>query len=447
MLLKRKLTGGKVVWLVVLSALAAGFWFALPAARTEVGATILVVAYCVLLTIAGVAAVWTLPLLLLVVAPIMLGRFGPEYGVAPILVGSLHPVLLVFTCGLAFALVAQKNGIDTRFVQLALRASRTHYWRFLALISIATVWLSAWISSVAAAGLIFAAIAPALPRLKLTVRQQQCLMLVLAGAANLGGMISPIGAGANAIAISATASDTSISFLQWLLFATPLTILSIALLALGSGAVLRPGGDLTAAADRSAAPRLPIKVPMLFGVTVILWLSEPLHHVEASTVSLFALVAIPLSRTLAVRDLRKLDWSTVLLVMGGISIGNLIQQSGAAEAAVTALALADTGAGVALFILCAAAAVLSSVMSNTGTAATLIPVAMLIVPHPSTAILIALATSFGFPLVISTPANALALRHGGSQLHLLIAGVVAIFVGSTILALTGRFVLALAGIK
>jgi solute carrier family 13 (sodium-dependent dicarboxylate transporter), member 2/3/5 len=435
----------RLAWFLLLTLLPVTLFFAAPAARTETGSTILVVSYCALLAIAGVTPVWSLPLLLIALAPLVLGGFGPAYSVVSVAQASLHPVLVVFTCGLCFALVARKYGIDTRFVNGAIRVSEGRYVVFLLIAAAATVWLSAWISNIAAAGLVCGAVAPAIPRLKLDSRQRQCLMLVLAGSANLGGMISPIGAGANAVAIAAT--PARITFLQWLLFATPLTVGTIILMAVASVAILRPTAGLAAAVEQPRPIAVSVKVPLIFGLTVALWVLEPWHGVDTAIVSAAALAMIFLSRTLAWRDVFDVDWSTILMVAGGIGIGYLIQQSGAADAAVGSFGLPTGDARVAMFLLCVIAAVLSAVMSNTGTAAMLIPIAMIIVPHPSTAVLIALATAFGFPLIISTPANSLAVRHGARQFHLLVAGVVAIILGSALLAWTGRLALGLAGVR
>ena len=91
---------------------------------------------------------------------------------------------------------------------------------------------------------------------------------------------------------------------------------------------------------------------------------------------------------------------------------------------------------------------LSAVMSNTGTAALLIPLAMTVVPAPSTAVLIAIATSFGMPFTISTPPNAMAYGEGGlKQTDLLFVGLPIMIVGCIVVTLTGSTVLGFFGVQ
>ena len=86
-------------------------------------------------------------------------------------------------------------------------------------------------------------------------------------------------------------------------------------------------------------------------------------------------------------------------------------------------------------------------MSNTGTAALLVQVALRLDPTPTTALLVALATSLGVPFVISTPPNAMVAARGVPSGDLLRPGL-AILVGGVIaLALTGPTVLALFGLR
>jgi hypothetical protein len=71
---------------------------------------------------------------------------------------------------------------------------------------------------------------------------------------------------------------------------------------------------------------------------------------------------------------------------------------------------------------------------------------MTLIPAPSTAILIALATGLGFPFAISTPANAMAVHYGARQRDLMLASLPAIVAGSALLALTGPAILRALGV-
>ena len=102
---------------------------------------------------------------------------------------------------------------------------------------------------------------------------------------------------------------------------------------------------------------------------------------------------------------------------------------------------------LALFVLCFTSALLSALMSNTATVVLLIPIASAFMPQPSTAILIAIAASFGMPFVISTPPNAMAHGEGGLRSSdLLVPGLVIMLVGCAVVSVTGRMVLQVAGV-
>lgn len=64
---------------------------------------------------------------------------------------------------------------------------------------------------------------------------------------------------------------------------------------------------------------------------VLLWLTEPLHDVRAWIVALGAVLLL-LTRLIPWRDVRTMDWSTLLLIAGGITLGAVPEQSGLVRA-------------------------------------------------------------------------------------------------------------------
>jgi len=141
-------------------------------------------------------------------------------------------------------------------------------------------------------------------------------------------------------------------------------------------------------------------------------------------------------------DWLRIDWSTLLLVAGGIVLGRLLEQAGVVPL-LAAVALPDSlPAGLRLAALCGASALLSSLMSNTATAALLIPLAVTLSPSPAAPVLVALAASMGVPFVISTPPNAMAFGEGGLRTKdLLVPGLVLMLGGVALVAFAGPHVL------
>jgi len=415
--------------------------------RTEAGVALLVIGMCVLISVLEIFPPWAMTVAFWLLAPLALNSFGTEYAVWRVVAGSLNPVLIVFTAGFAFAGAAQKHGIDEILTNAALRSAGGDHYKLLALIALCTVWLSAWISNIAAAALMFGTLRPMLRQKRISHSQHRSLLLVIAIAANLGGLATPIATGSNAVAVAELAADAPVNFAQWMLFGLPLTAIMVGTVTVAAVIGVRPVRwhpvqRRTPTRPRSFEPR----TATIFVLTVLLWVLEPLHHVPAVWCAAGAIVALLATRAIGWHELRRLDWGALVLIMGGIGIGSIMNQSGAARVVVAALPLSGDQPELSLFVLCLLSAALASVMSNTGTAALLIPIALAVLPAPSTAILVALATSFGFPFVVSTPANAMAIRTGVRSADLLRAGLFSIALGCSLIALTGRLVLRLVGI-
>jgi sodium-dependent dicarboxylate transporter 2/3/5 len=239
-----------------------------------------------------------------------------------------------------------------------------------------------------------------------------------------------------------------ISFVQWMLLGVPL---AFGLLAAAMTVVVwrvRPAGVVTSPVDApSPFTAATWRLVTVFVTTVVLWLTEPLHGVRAWIVALAAVVALVVTGLLGWRDVRRMDWSTLLLIAGGIALGALLDESGLVRAGASHVPLSGAPPFVRLLTLCLVSACLSAVMSNTATAAFLVPLALTLDPAPSTAIIVAVSTSLGVPFVISTPPNAMAVGTGLLRSReLLIPGIVIMLGGCLLVALTGRVVLRALGI-
>jgi sodium-dependent dicarboxylate transporter 2/3/5 len=89
-----------------------------------------------------------------------------------------------------------------------------------------TAGLSMWMSNIAAAAMMLAALRP-FSAAESDEDFRRALLVALALGANLGGMATPIGTGPNAIAIAALSRESSITFIGWMAFAFPLTVVML----------------------------------------------------------------------------------------------------------------------------------------------------------------------------------------------------------------------------
>ena len=384
-------------------------------------------------------------LLLLVATPLLLGGFGKEYELSSVLTWSADPVLALFLGGFALGAAARRHGIDADVARLIVTLSKHRRRTMVALVLGGTALMSMWMSNVAAAAMMLVALRPLMDGPKADHDLGAALLLSVAMGGNLGGIATPIGTGPNAIAIAAAAKYHTITFASWMAFGIPLVL---GMLLLVYGILLLRYRIVGAFEHEPPPPRLRRPnarwVIAVFLLAVVGWLSESIHGVSAPLLSLGVAALLFGTGLLGKDDLASIDWSTLGLIAGGILLGKLIEHTGLFEQLSEQVAWTQYPRVALLSALVLSSVLLSAVMSNTGTAALLIPMAMSIVPTPSMAVIVAVATSFGMPFAMSTPPNAMAYAEGRLKASdLLVVGVPTMIVGCVVLALTGPAMLTL----
>lgn len=424
-------------------ALVAGLGVEGPVASRAV----LIAGACLVLWLTEVVPPFVPTLVLLGATPAVMGPLGADYRPAAVLAWAVDPVLVLFLGGFALEVAAMRHGLDASVARHVVRLSRGRPRLLLLLVMGGVAFLSMWMSNVAAAAMMLAALRPILQATPAGAPLRSALLMGVALGANFGGMATPVGSGPNALAVSAAGAYSQVTFAEWLALALPLTAL---MLGLGFVLVLLRfpvRGHLTLPAEApQPLTRSGHGVLAVSAACVVAWLSEPLHHVPAPVVALGATALLFGSGLLAREDLGRLDWSTLLLIAGGIALGRLMEHSGLVARALAGTELGHWPAAAQLGLLVVAAAVLSALMSNTGTAALLIPLAVQLHPAASTPILVALGCSFGIPFVISTPPNAMAAGQGLESSALLRLGIPLMVAGCLLVSLTGPMVLRLFGL-
>jgi sodium-dependent dicarboxylate transporter 2/3/5 len=409
---------------------------------------------CLVLWLLELVPAFVPTLILWILVPLFLSPLDSKYSLVNTLRWAADPVLALFFGGFALGVATERHGVSARLAGWAVSKSGNSFALMLVIVIAMTAFMSMWISNIAAAALMFAALRPVVSGLDFDDRARRTLLVGTAFAANLGGMATPIGTGPNAIAIASTADRYPITFVDWMTFALPLTvgllITAYALLYFSARHATAGWRNHVASSTLNVgAPKAPSAtgLTVVLAACVVLWLTEPLHGIPAAVVSIGAAAALFLSGLLGKEDLGRIDWSTLLLIAGGITLGKMLEASGFIHSAAAQLTLGEMNPYLAIFILCFASALLSALMSNTATAVLLIPLAGALMPEPSTAILIAVAASFGMPFIISTPPNAMAHgERGVRSSDLFYPGFLIMVLGCVVVSLTGRAVLNFAGI-
>ena len=291
------------------------------------GRVIAIVAVCLFIWITELAPPFVPTLILWASVPLIVFPIDARFSMPAVLGWAADPVMALFFGGFSLGLAAEVCGLDKRLASFALRSAGRSFGLFLILVVLITAFFSMWLSNIAAASLVLACLRPVLREFHDEHILRRTLLIGVALGADFGGMATPIGTGPNAIAIAWLTPGLHISFLDWMIFAFPLTV---GMLVLGSAILLfrarsetkawsNRDSNLTAQekTERVNAPGVNEKaLGLIMSATVILWLSEPLHKVPAAVVAIATAATLFLSGILRKKDLFRLDWSTLLLKIG-----------------------------------------------------------------------------------------------------------------------------------
>lgn len=437
----------KIIQTVFISVMTAAVYFLLPpgcpepARRTAAVFTLAALSWA--LEIIPLFATSLLVVLLLVLSLAkpdgILGMDDAGYQI--FLLPFSNPIIMIFLGGFVLATVVQKYRVDRAMVGRILPLFGDKPYQILLGFTCVTACFALWMSNTSTTALMLAVIGPVLAGLDEDDPFKKALVLAIPFSASIGGIGTPVGTPPNAIAIGVLAEHgIKIHFLSWMMMAVPLA----AVLLLFNSAVLYrmfPSKHRTLRIRLDAEDRLTGRgkgVIAIAVLTILLWLTAEWHGIPEPVVAILSVVLFAVFGFLKREDLNGIHWDILILMWGGLALGQAVEVSGLGEWIVTLPLFSQHGFWlVATFCLLTVA--VSTCISNTATANLFIPLAMSI-PGENRGILavvIALACSFDMILPISTPPNALAfstkvittrdLMKAGSVL--MVAAVILILIG------------------
>ena len=383
-------------------------------------------------------------------------RVGPA---REVLAPFANPLIFLFIGSfiLARALFVHRVNERIAYGVLSLRMVGARPTRILLAYGALAAFLSAWMSDTATTAMlvpigvslvVFMESEGGLPK-----RYGTALMLMTAYGSVIGGMATPVGTPPNIIAMGMLGEQLGvrISFVEWMLVGAPATavFLVIAFLVLNrvgrTGVKEIPGADrIIAARRRALGPWKPGErnAVAAFGVTVSLWIGPGLlplflgrdhpfavavlasvPEAVAAMTGAILLFLLPIDSTrrstITWKQAAQIDWGTILLFGGGLSLGALSGATGLARVVgegITGLVPSD-GVAPITFAATLFTVVLSNVMSNTAAANIALPIVISIAAaagvNPVTpAVAAALGASISVVLPVSTPPNALVYATG-----------------------------------
>ena len=317
--------------------------------------------------------------------------------------------------------------------------------------------LSAWMSNTATAAMLVPIGLSLLTFMESegTIRRSYgtLFMLMTAYGCSMGGMATPVGTAPNLIAIGNLdrLAGVRITFIEWMFFALPVAVVMIGLIFVYMNFVNRAGvkvipglEQMIRARKRSLGPWRPGErnATIAFAVTVTLWVVPgivplilgPEHPVAqmlppripesvAALIGVVVLFLLPISRTqrstITWKQAAQIDWGTILLFGGGLSLGTMASSTGLAEVIGQGITgLVSTNSAVPLtFAAALFALVMSETMSNTAATNIAVPIVISIaqaagVSPIAPAVAASLAASAAVVLPVSTPPNAIVYASG-----------------------------------
>ena len=278
-------------------------------------------------------------------------------------------------------------------------------------------------------------------------------------AANLGGMGTPIGTPPNTIALKylndPEGLNLGLGFGQWMMFMFPLVLLLLFIswrLLLHIFPFTQKTIELKIDGGMKKGFHANVVIVTFF-ITVALWLLDRVTGINSYTVAMIPFMVFALTGVITKRDLEQINWSVIWMVAGGFALGYGLNASGLAANAVESIPFGEFSPLLILLMGGAICYLLSNFISNSATAALLMPILAIVCGAmgdkldpiggtPTILIGVAIAASSAMILPISTPPNALAFATGyvkqGDMAKMgIIMGVISMILGFGLVYLMG----------
>lgn len=387
---------------------------------------------------------WTTSLLVIVISLLTVSdkgiglfcdpKFGQLVGFKSIMASFADPVVMLFMGGFVLAIMAEKYGLDVTMGRGLLSVFGTKpkivLLGFLIVISI----FSMFMSNTATAAMMLAFLAPVLATLPADDKGKIGLALSIPIAANLGGIGTPIGTPPNATAVRfLSEANAEISFMDWMVHMIPYVIVMI-LVAWVLLQFFFPFKTeklvLEIPENKKEKSWKSTVVWITFIGTILLWMTESITKINSNIVALIPLGILTACGIFTKEDIKEINWSVLWLVAGGFALGTCLQGTGLAKVLINAIPFGSMSVVLVLVVAGLVCYFLSNFISNSATAALLIPILIVVaegMADPAAAnnaqflalggskamiVFIAMCASIAMLFPISTPPNAIAASTG-----------------------------------
>lgn len=345
-----------------------------------------------------VALLWTLepvPLavtaLLVPVLLVLLGIATPFESLQPF----ADPIVFLLMGGLIIAEAFRVNGLDRRLAFFLVSRLGGDINRALLALMLVTALLSMWMSNTATIALLLPVSAGIASKVTQDRTKVLSIFLIGMGMAGLfGGMMTVTGSPPNAITAALLGQQTPFSFLDWMIVGVPIGALLFGLaffllprlMRLKGQSInieqvredLRRMGRLSRGESRTLIIFFPTVFLWMFGSDLGSLLPVSSGFFSAAIVALFAAFLMFAARALDWSDAKRISWEVFLIVGAGLAVGEALEATGTASyiADLVASHLGGLNIIVVMLIIGCLSVAFTNLISNTASAAMLVPIAL-----------------------------------------------------------------------
>ncbi len=363
--------------------------------------------------------------------------------------GFSNPVIFLFMGGFFMAQAIHAHRVDIWIAERCLSTSwvKGSAKRVMIMVAVLAAVFSAFLSNTATAAMFMPIALSLFHHLKVDRDHPSSnLILLIAYAATIGGIATPIGTPPNVLAISLLEKlvGLRIGFVEWMILMVPASVIIMAALIFlfkkELNALPKSSGIMQTPPPLNSSQK---KVVFVMIMTMVLWILPSLaslglgkeHEISKLLLSrlpegmvgvlmgtlLFFIPDQHGSPLLKWKDAQNIDWGTLILFGAGISLGELVFETKLATVIGSYLPFATLPIVVGLLLLITLTVFGSEMVSNTAIANLLIPLTVATPPFSENAVIpvlaVALGSSLAFMMPVGTPPNAIAYGTGMVRLN------------------------------
>ncbi len=338
-----------------------------------------------------------------------------------------NPVIYLFMGGFVLAGALSAHSLDRLLAHKLMLLAKGNFYKSSILLMLATSLTACWVSNTSTAAMM---IPLALGMLAITdsknaTAEARFLLLGIAYAANIGGIITMIASPPNAIG----ATLLKMSFSEWLLYGLPIFFITFPIMVIILTLYFKPNRKIlvptVALPGKKSARRNALLI--IFAITILLWIFEgvlaPLLGISSSFSSLVAILCILLLFMFQVltweQIIESVRWDILLLFGGGLTLGLLVESTGLGSILISGVMSLSEHVPLLVFLwlIIIGSIIMTEFMSNTASAALILPLLYTLAQetniNPMILVLPAtIAASYGFMMPVGTPPNAMVFSTG-----------------------------------